>query len=275
MKRNISSKLLVALCLLMTLASCKSKKKLVATPLAGSPATTETVSTPPPAKKVDLIAPVKAAQLAFSTFSGKATGKLDINGDKNDVTLNIRIAQGKKIWISVTVSLVVTVEVARAVITPDSLLMIDKVHGLYLRKPFSYLYKYTNSQINYQLLESMFVGNAQNIILNDRNANFQPDANGNIISGTLDDLVYKLLLNPDMRPAQLNISNHNAGQSLDVTNKDFAVIGGKKVPSQVDIQSSADKKNVHLTLHYTKIDWDQPLDYPFNIPEKYKPADEN
>jgi len=286
MKRNISSKLLVLLCVL-AMVSCKAKKKLVATPppapsatnnttVSSAPVTTPTIVVPPPvAKKGIPVDAIKSAQLGFNTFSGKATAKLDINGDKNDATLNIRIAQGKKIWVSVTVSLVVTVEVARAVITPDSIMMIDKLHGQYLKKPFSYLYKYANDKINYQMLESILIGNAQSVILNDRNASFQSDNGNGVISGTLEDLVYKLMLNPDMKPAQLNISNHNAGQSLQVTNSDFNLVSGKKVPTQIDIQSSAGNKNVHVNLKYTKIDLGQPLDYPFSIPEKYKPADEN
>lgn len=279
MKRNISSKLLVLFCVL-AMVSCKAKKKLVATPPpASTTTTTTTVATAPPVaplpKKSYLTDAVRSAQLGFNTFSGKATTKLDINGDKNDATLNIRIAQGKKIWVSVTVSLVVTVEVARAVITPDSIMMIDKLHGQYLKKPFSYLYKYANDKINYQMLESILIGNAQSIILNDRNSSSQQEGNGTVISGTLEDLVYKLMLNQDMKPAQLNISNHNAGESLQVTNSDFTVVSGKRVPGQIDIRSSAGSKNVHVNLKYTKIDLDQPLDYPFSIPEKYKPADEN
>jgi len=279
MKRNISSKLLVLLCVL-AMVSCKAKKKLVATPPPTSTTTTTATvaaapSVAPVPKKSYLTDAVRSAQLGFNTFSGKATTKLDINGDKNDATLNIRIAQGKKIWVSVTVSLVVTVEVARAVITPDSIMMIDKLHGQYLRKPFSYLYQFANDKVNYQMLESILIGNAQAIILNDKNASSQQEAGGTLISGTLEDLVYKLMLNPDMKPAQLNISNHNAGQSLQVTNSDFTLVSGKKVPAQIDIQSSAGNKNVHLNLKYTKIDLDQPLDYPFSIPEKYKPADEN
>ena len=78
---------------------------------------------------------IKAGQLNFNTFSGKAKTKLDINGSSNDVTLNIRIQKGQKIWVSVTA--IAGIEVARALITPDSILVINKLQGLYLRKPLA------------------------------------------------------------------------------------------------------------------------------------------
>jgi hypothetical protein len=268
MKRNISSKLLIAFCLL-AMFSCKPKKVLMGT---AAPSAGNKVTAPAP---VSPVVALKAAQLSFNTFSGKATTKLDINGDKNDVTLNIRIAKDKKIWVSVTATMVITVEAARAVITPDSILMIDKIHGLYLRKPFSYLYQFANKQVTYKMLESIFVGNSQPAILNDANANLQPEANGILISGMLSDLVYKMMLNQESKPVQLSLANHNAGQSLMVNNSDFMSVAGKRLPAQIEIQSEAMKKKVHINMRYTKVDLDQPLDYPFSIPEKYKPADEN
>jgi len=101
---------------------------------------------------------IKSGQTNFTTFSGKARTKLDINGSSNDVTLNIRIQKGQKIWVSVTA--IAGIEVARALITPDSLLVINKLQGLYIRKPFSYVYSFTSKQVDYSSLEAILVGDA-------------------------------------------------------------------------------------------------------------------
>ena len=212
---------------------------------------------------------VAAAQVSFNTFSAKADAQLDVNGDGNDVNLNIHIDHDKKIWVSITKTLLVTFEVARAIITPDSIQVINKLQGVYLKKPFSYVYQYSNNQVSYKMLEALLVGNAMPEILQDNNAGFQTDNGNTTISGVLQDLVYSLVLGPDMKVSQFNLSNHNGGLSLQANNSMFIPAGSKTVPSQIDIQSTAQNKKVHVNLHYTKVDLDLPLTYPFSIPEGY------
>src|SRR4051812_8372329 len=120
MRKNILNKLLIATCLIV-MVSCKARKKLV-------------VVTPPPApvvpanKPVNPIDAIKAQQVNFNTFAAKADAKLNIDGEDNDVTLNIRIARDKKIWVSVVKHVIVAdIEVARALITPDSIYVINKI----------------------------------------------------------------------------------------------------------------------------------------------------
>lgn len=266
MKRNILNRLLIAGCLLV-MVSCKAKKMVVNTIPATPPAATVV-------KPVNRMDAVKGAQLNFNTFSAKANTKLNIDASSNDVILNIRINRDKEIWVSVAAT-ILNVEVARAVITPDSINIINKLQGVYIKKPFNYVYKYTNKQINYKMLESLLVGNAIPEILNDNKADFK-SANGNTeISDNLQELLYKLLLGPDMKAKQFNLSNESAGQSMQVTNDAFIQVDGRTVPSQIDIQSVSQNKKIQVNLHYTKVDIDQPLQYPFSIPERYTPADEN
>jgi hypothetical protein len=271
MKKSLSTNLLLISCLLI-IVSCKAKKHIVAnTPPAETPPVA-VVKGKSAAKQMDA---VKSSQLAFNTFSGKANAKLDIDGSKNDAVLNIHINHDKEIWVSVSVTVLITVEVARAVITPDSILVINKLQGMYLKKPFSYIYQYANKQINYKMLEALLVGNALPDILKDNNASFQSE-NGNVaISGSLEDLVYNLMLGPNMKAGQLNLSNHNQAQSLQVTNNGFITVDNRLVPSQIDIQSTSQNKKIKVNLQYTKVDLDQQLQYPFSIPERYKSEDGN
>jgi hypothetical protein len=266
MKRNILNKLFIAGCLL-AMVSCKAKKVLVAAPTAAAPVAT--------VKPVNPMEAVKAAQLTFNTFSAKADAKLDVDGDSNDVDLTIRINHGKEIWVSVSKTVLISFELARVVITPDSILLINKLQSVYLRKPFSYIYAYSNKKVSYKMLEAILVGNAIPEIINDNNANFQTNGGNTTLSGTLEDLVYTLMLGNDKKVGQFNLSNHNEGQSMQVNNGVFMPAGDKTAPSQIDIQSTAQNKKILVNLHYTKIDLDQPLQYPFSIPERYTPADGN
>jgi hypothetical protein len=291
MKKNTLSKLAVVLCLLV-LWSCKSKKHLLVdrkpdstsvdssakiTSTTGAVTATSTtavaIAKPPvPAKapvdvfKLDKLKAIRLKQTDFNTFSGKAQTKLSVNGDSHDVTLNIRIKKGQQIWVSITA--VLGVEVARALITPDSIKLMNRLESTYLKKPFSFVYQYTSKQINYKTLESLLTGNAVPELISD-NASLKPD-NGNVIlSGTLQDLVYQLTVGPDLRVSQTNMSNQAAAQSLLVSNSTFIQAGGHVLPSVININSTSGTKKILADMHYTKADFDQNLSYPFSVPSRF------
>lgn len=264
MKRNILNKLLIA-CALLTIVSCSARKKLSAPNNNSNVAASVTKHNNEVEAVLD---PIRAQQINFTTFSARAKTSLAINGNNNDCTLNIRISKDKKIWVSITALL--GIEVARALITPDSIFVVNRLQGMYVRKPFSFIYAFADKQINYTMLQALLVGNAIPQLLNDSTA-YQSTTNGVTLSGNLKDLVYKLMVGTDMKVTQTSLSNQDAGQSLEVNNA-FTQQGNQKVPSQIAIASVAKDKKVQINLRYVKVDFNQPLEYPFNIPGNYSPA---
>jgi len=209
---------------------------------------------------------IRAAQNKFETFSGKARTRLNINGNTNDVTLNIRIRSGEKIWVSVTA--IAAIEVARALITPDSILLINRIDGIYIKKPFSYVNSMAGNNVNFKTLESLLIGNVVPELL-DKNAELQVNGDTTTVKGHLDDIIYKLVVGPGLKANQTGMTNPGAEQSLLVTNSTFVQAGNKTVPSQIDIKSVIKNKTVQINLRYIKTEFDTPLEYPFTIPERY------
>jgi len=250
-------------CLLL-LFGCKAKKQLVA----------KRVSIDTVAKAVDLkvlkLNAIRAAQTTFNTFSGKAHAKLNINGDSNDVTLNIRIKSDQKIWVSITA--IAGIEVARVLITPDSVLLINRLQDVYIKKPFSYINKFAGSQANYKTLESLMIGNAIPELVSE-NSDLGVENGATVLSGNFSDFVFKTVLGPDLKPNQTSLNNQGASQTLQVSNSAFIQAGNKVIPSQIDLSSMVKDKKILVNLHYVKNDFDQPLDFPFSIPPRYKPAE--
>lgn len=264
MKRNTLNKLLLA-ALIIVAAGCKARKPAVA---INTPKVTEKAAANPLLAKLEAI---RANQTDFNTFSGKAKAKLSINGNNNDVTLNIRIQKNQRIWVSITA--ILGVEVARALITPDSIQVINRLQGVYLKKPFSYIYNYAGRQVNYKTVESLLIGNAIPELVNDENAKLQTAADGSTtLSGNLQSMLYNLMLSSGYRVTQTSLNNQAAGQSLQVTNSEFVQAGGKVVPSQINIRSAVRNNNIQADLHYSRTEFNQPQDYPFSIPSRFSPA---
>ncbi|OOQ58460.1 DUF4292 domain-containing protein [Mucilaginibacter pedocola] len=265
MRRNILNKIAL-LALLVTAASCKSKKLVeVQRPTKDSTATVK------PNNVAEKLAVIRSKQITFNTFSGKAKAKLAVNGDENDCTLNIRINRDQKIWISITA--IAGLEVARALITPDSIQVVNRFQNIYLKKPFSYVHRYAGSQVNFKTIQSLLLGNAIGELLNP-SAKLSPEGTNTLVAGNLQGaIVYKLLLGPDLRVTQTNLVNQDAGQSLEVTNRVFTQAGDRMLPSQIDINSTAPRNKVVANLRYTQLEFDKVLEYPFSIPKSYQPAD--
>jgi hypothetical protein len=262
MRENTLNKIIIVFCLL-AIVGCKAKKHLVVVkPVA------------PAAKpKNDIeskLNTIRSQQVNFNSFSAKAKTNLNIDGNTNDCTLNIRIDNNKKIWVSITALL--GIEVARAIITPDSIQVVNRLQGVYIKKPFSFIYTYTNKHVNYSMLQALLVGNAIPALLND-STKYEALNNNINLSGSLQDVVYKLVLGvADMKVTQTNLSNDAQGQSLQVSDNNFIMAANQKVPSQIAISSVAKNRKVQVNLHYTKVDFNLQQDYPFNIPDSYSPG---
>lgn len=264
MKRNIANKI-AAICVVgLIVTGCKTRK-MVTAPVATTPPVVIDNS------KVNTIAAIKSRQLNFNTFSGKADAELNIDNDNKNVSMNIRIAKGKQIWVSVSINILASIEVGRALITPDSIKLMNRVEGVYMKKPFSYINQYAGKQVNYTTIESLLTGNAVPELLS-MDADLQNADNNITLSGNLQQLLYKMIFNPDMKVSQLNLSNSAQQQSLQVTNSNFVLVDGRTLPSQININSGLKEKKISVKLEYSKVELDRVLEYPFNIPETYTPA---
>jgi len=249
--------------MVFVLFSCKAKKKLVQVnrSVVADSAVLKTDNT-----KSEKITAIQNNQTNFNTFSGKARTHLEIDGKGYDVTLNIRVQKNKQIWVSITA--IAGIEVARALITPDSIKIINKLQSVYLKKPFSYVYQYTGRQINYKTVESIVIGNAVPEFVS---ADATMDLSGSnvIFSGILNDLSYQTTFAPDLKVSTSKLANQKASQQLDVNNSSFIQADDRILPSVIAINSVAAQNSIKADLHYIKAGFDQELDTPFNEPKGY------
>ena len=262
MRRNIASKI-AAICFVAIIAvGCKAKKMATALVVTAPPVAVDN-------SKANTIAAIKSRQLSFNTFSGKASAELNIDNDNRGVTMNIRIDKGKKIWVSITALL--NIEVARALITPDSIKLINKLQSVYVKQPFSYIHTYAGKQVNYATIEALLTGNAVPEFVS-VNANLQKTDNNIALSGSMEQFFYKMIFNPELKLARLDLSNSAQQQSMQVNNSNFVLVDGRTLPSLINIGSSLKGKKISVNLDYSKVELDRGLEYPFNIPESYTPA---
>jgi hypothetical protein len=244
------------------LAACKTKKAVVA------PVVTPPVATPVNTNKAENLKLLKAKDVLFNTLAIKAKANLDFAGNKNGVTMNIRMERDKQIWVSITAS-VIGLEVARAVITPDSIKVRNNIQNTYLKKPFNYAYRFTSKNVDFKMLQAIFAGNTiPNFATNSSEIIQQNGAW--TISGEEGTLAFKVLFNELMKVAENNLNDLKSGQALKVAYGSYQRVNDGLFPQSLTINSMAGTKKVNLQLDYTKVDRNIPLDFPFSVPKNYE-----
>ena len=183
---------------MMTFSACRSRKAAVVAP---PPAVvTDTVST----RKAENLLLLKNNNLNFTTLSLTGKAQLNMDGQENNVSVNIRILKDKKIWMRISV--IANTEVARVLVTPDSLLVLNRLHGVALEKPFNYIHNYANREVDFKLLQDLLTGNTpENFLVEDADLDFQ---NGVwLLTGSRNNLGYQILFNTLLKAAETNL-NH-------------------------------------------------------------------
>ena len=106
--------------------------------------------------KVETVS-VKVQEIAFDYLTAKSKFSLrSSTQDFENTNVNIRIKKDSLIWISVTG---IGFEVGRGLITPDSIVFLDKFHKEYFVFSYAQLSKQYNFELNFKLLQSIIVGN--------------------------------------------------------------------------------------------------------------------
>lgn len=96
----------------------------------------------------------------FEWLGMKISADLDDGEKKTSFKANIRVKKDSIIWVSISPAL--GVEVARLVITPDSLKLISKVPGdkYYYLGDFSMMSDMAKTDIDFEMVQNLLVGNA-------------------------------------------------------------------------------------------------------------------
>ena len=215
-----------------------------------------------------LLGGIHKNHIDFHTFSGKL--KVDFESDKQkqqNISTNIRMLKDSIIWISVSAPVIG--EVARAVITPDSLKAYDKFNKRVFLRALSDAKDLLNLPFDFTTLQDLIIGNP--LFLTD--SIYQVVKTSAIISFSCDTTMYTSLFNVFADDFQLQQSkvmdkDSSRNRSCELTYGEYKEVDGHKVPfvRRVFIE----EKNVtRVAMDFSKMEFNQPQSFPFNIPASY------
>ena len=102
---------------------------------------------------------IMANQINYTTFSAKMNvDYIDADDKKYNVNANLRMYKDSMIWVSVNA--IFGIEGLRALITRDSVKIMDRQNKLYTARSIGYLQEVSALPVNLSTLQDLIIGNA-------------------------------------------------------------------------------------------------------------------
>lgn len=257
MNRSISSKILFCLVLLSLFSACKVRKVASRTkePLS---VTSNRLS--------ERLQVIEGARVNFDTYSIKAKADFIMDGKSNSASMSIRMQKDQVIWASVTV--LAGLEVARVMITPDSLKILNRFEGTYTAKPFSFIHQFTNPELDFKSLQAMLLGNPEIRWMSDTAGVAFVGARTHY-RGKTKSLLCDYQFDENAKLVQGKLLDERNAQNLTIDYSRFANLLEKEIPQTIQIRSQTNNQTIVLDLDYVKIDVNEPVSFPFVIPKRF------
>lgn len=223
-----------------------------------------------------------AAEASFDFFAARFSGSVNYGGGQTDIGGNIRIRKDSAIFISVAPFL--GIEVARILITPDHVKMVNRLEATYFEGDMALINGMLNADLDFYMLQSMLLGNdlphfsSQNFRLSEDHGmillhnperipnNPLSHAYGSIEQNLwLDKHTYRIL--------QTNFQEKDTERIIQARYPSHTVVQGKSFPSEVMLFFTDVSAAAQLSVNYSRITIDQPQQITFSIPPRYTPMD--
>tara|TARA_R110000868_G_scaffold42063_11_gene142814 strand:- start:1031 stop:1852 length:822 start_codon:yes stop_codon:yes gene_type:complete len=257
---------------LLYLFSCKTAEKAKKSDLEG--------------KKTEyLVNQMNLNAFEFSTLNFKASVQIENEGGKkNSFRANFRLKKDSAIWISISPAL--GIEVARLLITDDTVKIINRLNKEYFIGDYNYLNKRFNIELEFQLLQALILGNPIDFEINEK-LNFSTDKTfyylGNLKKRKAkkaddkpqkierkDEEVFSIWLEPiNFKISKLLFSDLSANRFVQGKYSNFTSINDQSLAQNLDFNFQSEKP-VKIKMDYSKIDLNESINFPFNVPSKYE-----
>ncbi len=136
---------------LLAVAGCH--RKAVPNKSAGGPGTSVAM---PLAKPMEPSLPsVRATNTTFAFLSAKGKAQIDLKGNKQGANLALRMRRDSIIWLSASL---VGVEGVRAVLTHDSVRVLNRLEKTYFSGSYDYLSKLLNVPVSFAQMQALLLG---------------------------------------------------------------------------------------------------------------------
>jgi hypothetical protein len=217
----------------------------------------------------ETVARIAGKRIVYRTFAAKIKVAYKDSKDKNlDFNAFIRMQKDTVIWASIIAAL--GVEAFRVMVTPDSVMIMDKLEKTIRYTTISELQAITKLPFDFGTLQELLIGNP--IYMDGEMKSYRDD--GSLLSMSMTGSFFKHLLTfskPRMELVQSDLDDIDSLRKRRATlsYEDYQP-AGKWTFANTRRLALSEKERVDLLLEFRQVEFDQPQNYPFSIPKNYK-----
>lgn len=261
--------LLLLLALAVGFSSCRTKRTIIKAPIKEF-------------GEQYLLEKMEMAETRFDYLSARCNISLTTDRkSKMDFKGQLRIKKDSIIWISLSPAF--GIEVARMIVTPDSVKFINRLDKTYFDDDFSFINTYFSSTIDFDVFQALITGNDLSWY-DDDNFHASIDAMDYRLSASKrtkrkrylkkEDTPNFLVQNIWLSPETFKILRINLKEFGDETKKLqaeydlFQTINGQLFPTSMNFELGGAVKT-KLFIECSRLEVDQSLSFPFRIPDNF------
>lgn len=209
-------------------------------------------------------------RIDFKTFSSKARIQYeDHNGKQPDFNAFIRLQKDSILWVSIS-STFLGIEAFRIFITPDTLIILNKLNKVAEFHPFSYIESFAKIPMDFKLLQNIIIGNP--VYLGDSIVSYRKTEN-HILIGTVGDFFKNLITlsaeKNHLERIKLDDVDVSQNRTATLLYGDYENNGGFDFATLREINVS-EKSKVNVSIEFKQYGFNKELSFPFTIPRNYK-----
>ncbi len=261
--------LLLLLLLGMGMVGCHSSRKMIKEPIKEEGADY-------------LFSRLKEKELKFEWFSAKFNLDLVVDKKKTSFRGQVRMRKDSAIWVSFSPAL--GIEMARLLITADSIKFINRINKSYFTGDYQFVNNFLGTNVDYDVLQSILLGNDLTYYEDGKFRVSYDSREYHLVTAgrsklkkyvrTQEDADRAYIQNIYLSPETFKITKMKIkeltreSRKLDAYYDDFQEIDGQLFPHHLLFDITADNP-ITVDVFYNRIELDEYQKFLFNIPLKY------
>ena len=210
---------------------------------------------------------ITSRNVDYKTFQSKAKMHFESGDQKQNFTANFRLKKGEVIWVTISGF---GIEVARALITPDSVKAIERINKNAYVYTYKDIQKLINLEVDFSTLQDLIIGNS---VATDGAITDIKELEGLstiFIKGL--DYTNQLTFNKidsSLKQIQMQTMRSVSTSSLLISLSQYQREGEFYLSTQRTYNIQDVKGAARLEMDINKFDFNKEMDFPFSIPSNY------
>jgi len=212
---------------------------------------------------------INSSNIDFEWFASKIkVDYTDIYKKNTNATAFVKMKKDEVIWLSLTGAL--GIEGFRAMLTPDSVVVMDKLQKTVSRRSISSIRDVINLPVDFKSVQDIILGNALFLENGISSIRFNE---GNLLALSNGEF-FKQLISIDttsntLISSKLDDVDEKRNRTAFIKWSDYALNAGRNFSNVREI-SVTEKNKLDIKLEFKQTEFDEPQSFPFNIPKSYQ-----